>query len=130
MSLRCTASRLFCVCARVCVYVCLYSFLGSSAGKEPSCNAGDPASIPGSGSSPREGIGYPFQYSWASLVAQTVKNPLVMPETWVQSRGWEDPPEDSMATHSNILAWRIPMARRAWQATVHGVTRSQTCVSN
>ena len=58
-------------------------FPGSSAGKECSCNAGDPGSIPGSGSSPGEGLGYPLQYSWASLLAQMVKNPPAMRETWV-----------------------------------------------
>ena len=56
-------------------------FPDSSAGTESACNAGDPGSIPGSGRSAGEGIGYPFQYSWASLVAQLVKNPLVMWET-------------------------------------------------
>ena len=56
-----------------------------SVGKEFACNAGDPGSIPGSGRSAGEGIGYPFQYSWASLVAQLVKNPPTMRETWVQS---------------------------------------------
>ena len=61
-----------------------------------------------SGRSPGEGIGYPFQYSWASLVAQLVKNLPVMWETWVQSLGWEDPLEKVKATHSSILAWRIP----------------------
>ena len=45
-----------------------------------------------------------------------------MQETWVQFLGWEDPLEKEMATHSNILAWRITMGRGAWQATVHGVT--------
>ena len=58
-------------------------FPGNSAGKESACNAGDPGSIPGSGRSSGEGIGYPFQYSWSSLVAQTVKNPPAMQETWV-----------------------------------------------
>ena len=58
--------------------------------------------------SPGEGIGYPAQYSWASLMAQLVKNPPAMQETWVQSLGWEDPPEKAKATHSSILAWRIP----------------------
>ena len=58
-------------------------FPGSSAGKESACNAGDHGLIPGSGRSPGEGIGYPFQYSWASLVAQTVKNLLAMWENWV-----------------------------------------------
>ena len=60
-------------------------------------------------------------YIWASLVAQLVKNPLAMQETWVRSVGWEDPLEKGMATHSSILAWRIPIDRRAWRATVHGV---------
>ena len=64
--------------------------------------------IPRSGRSPGEGIGYPLQYSWASLVAQLVKNPPAIQETWVQSLGWEDPLEKRMATHSSILAWRIP----------------------
>ena len=57
---------------------------------------------------PREGIGYPLQYSWASLVAQLVKNPPAMRETSVQSLGWEDPLEKRTATHSSVLAWRIP----------------------
>ena len=60
----------------------------------------------------------------ASLVAQMVKNLPAVWETWVQSLGWEDPLEDDMATHSSILAWRIPMDRRGWWATVHGVTES------
>ena len=83
-------------------------FPGSSAGKESACNAGDLGSIPRSGSSPGEGLGYPLQYSWASLVAQLVKNPRALRETWVQSLGWENPLEGGMATHSSILAWRIP----------------------
>ena len=63
--------------------------------------------IPRSRRSAGEGIGYPLQYSWASIVAQLVKNPPVMWETWVQSLGWEDPLEEGKATHSSILAWRI-----------------------
>ena len=55
-----------------------------------------------------QGTGYPFQYSWVSLVAQMVKNPPAMQETWVRTLGWEDPLEEGMATHSSILAWRIP----------------------
>ena len=82
--------------------------------------------IPGSGSSPGKGIGYPLQYSWASLVAQTVKNPPAMWETWVRSLGWEYPLEEGMAIHSSILAWRISMDRGAWLATVHGVSQRQT----
>ena len=74
--------------------------------------------IPGSASSPGEGIGHPFQYSCASLVAQMVKNQLGMWDTWVRSLGWEDPLEEGIATHPRILAWRIPMDRGAWRATV------------
>ena len=83
-------------------------FSGSSAGKESTCNAGDSSSIPGSGRSTGEGIGYPLQYFWVSLVAQLVKNPPAIWETWVQSLSWEDPLEQGTATHSSILAWRIP----------------------
>ena len=66
-------------------------FPGSSAGRESTCNAGDPGLIPGSGRSPREGIGYLQQYSWALLVAQLVKNLPEMQETWVHSLGCKDP---------------------------------------
>ena len=83
-------------------------FPDSSVGKESACDARDPGSIPGSGRSAGEGIGYLLQYSWASLVAQLVKNPPAMQETWVRSLGWEDPLEKGKATHSSILAWRIP----------------------
>ena len=62
----------------------------------------------------------------ASLMAQMVKNPPVMRETWVQSLGWKDPLEEGMATHSSTLAWRTPMDRGAWQATVHAVAKSWT----
>ena len=62
----------------------------------------------------------------APLVAQLVKNPPAMPETWVPSLGWEDPLEEGMATHSGILAWRIPVDRGAWWAAVCGVSKSQT----
>ena len=80
----------------------------SSAGKESTRNAGDPSSIPGSERSPGERVGYPLQYCWTFLVAQLVKNPPAMLETWVPSLGWEDPLEKGKATHSSILAWRIP----------------------
>ena len=83
-------------------------FPHSSVDKESAYNSGDPGWIPGSGRSPGEGIGYPLQCSWVSLVAQLVKNPPAMQETWVQSLGWEDPLEKGKATHSSILAWRIP----------------------
>ena len=85
-----------------------YLVLDSSVSKESACNAGNPDSIPGLGRSAGEGISYPHQYSWASLVAQLVKNPPAIWETWVRSLGWEDPLEKRKATHSSILAWRIP----------------------
>ena len=64
--------------------------------------------IPGWGRSAGEVISFPFQYFWASLVAQLVKNPLVMQETRAQSLGWEDLLKKAKAAHSSILAWRIP----------------------
>ena len=98
----------------------------SSVGKESACNAGDPGLIPESGRFPREGIGYPLQCSWASLVAQLVKNTPAMRETWVWSVSWEDPLEKGKATHSSILAWRKP-----WTVCiVHGVTKSWTWLSD
>ena len=59
-----------------------------------------------------------------------VKNPPEIWETWVQSLGWEDPLEEGMATHSSILAWRIPIDRGDWQATVNGVAKSWTQPAN
>ena len=82
-------------------------FPDNSVGKESTCNAGDSSSIPESGRSTEEGIDYPLQYSWASLVTQLVMNPPAMWETWVQSLGWEDALEKGKVTHSNLLAWRI-----------------------
>ena len=75
-----------------------------SSVKESACNAEDPGSIPGLGRSTGEGIGYLVQYSWASVLAQLVKNPPSMQETWIWSLGWEDPLEKRKATHSSILA--------------------------
>ena len=63
---------------------------------------------------------------WVSLVAQTEKNLPTMWEMWVQYLAWEDPLEKGMATHSSILAWRIPTDRGTWQATVSGVSKSRT----
>ena len=100
-------------------------FLGGSNGKESAFSARDPDLIPGSGRSPGDSKSsvrslfevipintptnnYLFREIWASLVAQLVKNPPAMRETWVQSLGWEDPLEKGKAIHSNILAWRIP----------------------
>ena len=71
-------------------------------------NAGDPGSIPGFGRSAGEGKGYRLQYSWASLVAQMVKNLPARQETWVRFLGWKDPLEKGMTTYSIDLAWRIP----------------------
>ena len=85
----------FCLCLHY-----YWGFPGGSAGNESTCNAGEPGLILGSGKSPGEGIGSPLQYSWASLVAQMVKNPPAMQETWVRSLGWEEPLEE-----------------RAWQLT-------------
>ena len=99
-------------------------FPDSSVVKESACNAGDPGSIPVSEKLTEEGIGYLLQYSWASLVAQLVKNLPAMWKTWVQSLGWEDPLKKGRATHSNILAWRIP-----WTA-VHRFAKSRTRLSD
>ena len=99
------------------------SFPNSSVGKESTCNAGDPSMIPRSGRSTGEGIGYPLQYSQASLVTQLVKNLTTRRETWLLSLGWEDPLEKGKATHSSVLAWRI-----LW--TVHVVTKSQTWLND
>ena len=101
----------------------------SSAGKESACNAGDPNLIPRLGRSPGEGVGYPLQYSGASLVAQLVKNPPAMLEIWFRSLDWEDPLEKGMATHpcsclENSMDWG------AWWATVHGVAKSCIWLSN
>ena len=71
--------------------------------------------MPELGRSAGEGLGYPLQYSWASLMAQMVKNPPTMQETRVQSLGWEDPLEKGMVTHSSIPAWRF-----------HGLAKSRT----
>ena len=92
-------------------------FPGSSAGKESTCNAGDLGSIPELGRSPREGIGYTLHNSWTSLVHSDGKESTCN----VGDIGWENPLEESMATHSSILVWRIPMDRGAWWTTVNGV---------
>ena len=99
-------------------------FPGSSADKKSACNPRDSGSFPGSGRSPGDGISHPLQYSWASLVAQTVENLPAMQETWVRSLGWEDLLEEGMATHSSILAWRIP-----WTEGPGGVTKSHSTAS-
>ena len=86
-------------------------FPGGAGGKRPTWQCKryeDAGSTPGSGRFPGKGKGYPLQYSWASLVAQLVKNLPAMRETWIQSLGWEDPLEKGKVAHSSILAWRIP----------------------
>ena len=80
----------------------------SSVGKESACHEEKPSSIPRLGKSTGEGIGYPLQYSWASLVSQPVKNLPTIGETWVRSLSWEDPLKKGKGPHSSILAWRIP----------------------
>ena len=101
----------------------IYKFYvsSSSIGKESIWNAGDLGLIPGLGRSTEERIGYPLRYSWASFVAQLVKNPPAMQETWVWSLGWEDPLEKGKATHPSILAWRIP-----WLYSPQGHKESDT----
>ena len=95
-----------------CVYFYLFwGFPDSSVGKESACNAGYPGLIPGSGRSTGEGIGYPLQYSWASLVAQLVKNLPAMQETWVWSLGWEDSLKQGKAAHCSILAGEFAKSR-------------------
>ena len=101
----------------------LGSFPGSSAGKESACHAGDPRLIPELGNSLGKGIGYPHQYSWASLVAQMVKNPLATPEIWVRPLGWEDPLEKGTATHCIIMAWRIPWTEESGRLQSMGSQR-------
>ena len=95
-------------------------FPDSSVGKESTCNAGDPDSIPGLGRSSGEGIGYPLQCSWASFVDQLVKNLRAMRETWVRSLGWEDFLEkgDYPLQYSGL--------ENSMDCTIHGVTKSQT----
>ena len=102
----------------------LLGFPDSSIGKESPCNAGDPSSILGSGRSTGEGIGYPLQYSWASLVAQLGKNPPAMWETWVQSLGWEDPLGEGSGYPLQYSGLENSM-----DCIVHGVAESQTELS-
>ena len=84
-------------------------FPSSSVGKESTCNEGDPGLIPGSRRPAGEGIGYPLQYSWVSLMAQLVKNPPAMWETWVRSLGWEDPLEKGKAKARLVKVMVFPM---------------------
>ena len=95
-------------------------FPHSSVGKESACGAGDPSSIPGSGRSAGERIGYSLLYSLAFLVAQLVKNPPAMWETWVRPLGWEDPLGEGMVTHS-CSCLENPRGQRSLGAAVPGV---------
>ena len=101
----------------------------SSVGKESACNAGDLGSIPGLERSTGEGIGYPIQYSWASLVAQLVKNPPAMPETWVQSLGLI--PELGISTgEGNGYPLQYSGLENSMGCIHHGVTKSRTWLSD
>ena len=94
---------------------CMFQFLPETRApliaqlvKNPPAMQETPGLIPGLGRSAGEGIGYPLQCSWASPVVQLVKKLPAVWETWVRSLGWEDPLKKGIATHSSILAWRIP----------------------
>ena len=91
-------------------------FPSGSAGKESACNAGDPSSIPGSGRSSGEGIGYTLQYPWAFLVVQTVKHPAAMRETRIRSLSWEEPLEKGIATQLQYSGLENSM-----DCIIHGV---------
>ena len=82
-------------------------FPDSSGGKESACDAGDSGSTSGSGRLAGGGIDYSFQYSWAFLGAQLLKNPPAVQETWIRSLGWEYLLVKGKAIHSSILAYRI-----------------------
>ena len=101
-------------------------FPGSSAGKELACNAGDPSSIPGLGRFPWRRVRLPtpvfLGFPGGSDCKESASN--------VGDLGWEDPLEEGMATHSNILALKIPMDRGAWRATACGVSESRTRLSD
>ena len=104
-------------------------FAGSSAGEESTCNAEDPAWIPGLGSSLGDEIGYPLQYSWASHIpggSDSKESSCSVGDLDWTSLVWEDALEESMATHSSILAWRMPMDKGAWWATIHAVAELDT----
>ena len=101
-------------------------FPGSSAGKESAYNAGDPGLIPGSGRSPGEGLGYPLQDSWASLMAHTVKNRLQYGRPGFNPLGWEDSLGEGHVNPCQYSCLENPMDRCAWRGSVHGVAESQT----
>ena len=107
-----------------------WGFPGSSAGKESACNAGDPGAIPASGRSPGERIGYPLQYSWPSLMAESVKSPPAMRGTWVWSLGWEDSPGGWKGYPLWYSCLENPHEQRSLAGyTVHGIAKCWTRVS-
>ena len=109
-------------------FIYVYAHVGfsdSSVGKESACNAGDHSSIPRSGWTAGEGIDYPIQYSWTSLVAQLVKNPPAMWETWVLSLGWEDCPREGKGYPLQYSGLENSM-----DCIVHEVVKSQTWLSD
>ena len=97
----------------VCSKFMCHMVIFSSAGKESPCNTTNPSLIPRSGRFPGQGIGKPLQYSWASLVAQTVKNQHAMWEIWVQSLVWEDPLEEGMANPLQYSCVENPHGQRS-----------------
>ena len=104
-----------------------------SLGQQSTCNAGDLGLIPGTGRSAGERIGYPLQYSWASLVPQLVKNLPAMRETWIRSLGWEDPLEKGKATHfekGKATHFQCSGLENSMDCIVHGVAKSRTWLSN
>ena len=104
----------------------IMGFPDSSAGKESTCTSGDPSLIPGSGRSPGEGIGYPLQYSWATIWWLRQRNLPATQEIWIRSLGWEAPLEEGMATHSSNLAWET-----SWTEEPRSVSRfSHSVVSD
>ena len=108
----------------------LVGFSDSSIGKESACNAGDPGLIPGSGRSTGEGIGYSLQYSWASLVAQLVKNLPAMRETWVWSLSWEDPLEEIPLQHSGLKNSMDCSVTKSWTWLSNFQSHFQSSSSN
>ena len=101
-------------------------FTGSSAGKESACHAGDPSAMPELGRPPRERLGQPLLYSWASLVVHMVNNLPIMREIWVRSLGCEYPLEEGRGNSLQYSYLGNPMNKGAWRATVPGVAKSQT----
>ena len=105
----------------------LLGFPDSSVGKESTCNAGDPGSILGSGRSSGEGIGYPHQYSWASLMAQLVKNPPAVQETWVRFLGLGRSPGEG---NTGRIPLQYSGLENSMDCIVHGVAKNRTRLSD